>query len=98
MIIIEQARIDAPPGLYPRSQQWWRRFLPEWVRVTVRDDGTETLEPSGLTMRYAAERGVWWEPTADQSAAACRRQDQALARWIGGIPRLAAAIVGIEAA
>ena len=98
MIIIDQARIDAPPGLYPRSQQWWRQFMPEWVKVTVRADGTVILEPSGLTMRYATGRGVWWEPSADQSAAACRRRDKALARWIGGIPRLAAAIAGTEAA
>jgi hypothetical protein len=98
MIIIDQARTDAPPGLYPRSQQWWRRFVPEWVTVTVRADGTVILEPSGLTMRYATGRGVWRKPSAGQSAAACRRRDKALARRIGGIPRLAAAIAGTEAA
>jgi hypothetical protein len=44
-------------------------------------------------MRYTAERGDWWEPAIDRSAAARRRRGKALDQWIGGIPRLAVAIV-----
>jgi hypothetical protein len=89
-MIIDQSRINAPD--FPRSQEWWRRFVPEWVTVTVRDDGTVTLEPSSLVMRYTAERGTWWEP-GDLKAAALRHRAKSLAQWVGGLPRLSVAIV-----
>ena len=92
MIVIDQGRIDAPK--FPRSAEWWREFVPEWAAVTVHDDGKVTLEPSGLTMRYTAERGIWWEPVAGWSAAKRQRAEQSIARWIRSLPRLAVAIVG----
>jgi hypothetical protein len=91
MIVIDQGKIDAPD--FPRGQDWWRRFTPPWVSVTVRDDGTVAMTHSGLVMRYAAKRGVWWEPDPDQSNAARRKRERTVANWIGHQSRLAVAIV-----
>lgn len=90
MITIDQRKINAPG--FPRDQEWWRRFTPEWAAVTVNGD-TVTLEPSGLAMRYTAERGVWWEPSADQSPTAYTRREQILTKWLTRNPRLAVAVI-----
>lgn len=89
MIIIEQSAIDAPG--FPRSPEWWQQFLPEWIAVTVRDDGTVALEPSGLEMHYSTERGLWWEP-AVRPAVTRKRQEKSLEKFVREIPRFAGAI------
>jgi hypothetical protein len=91
VITIDQRLIDAPAGLYPRSAGWWRGFVPPWASVTVHDDGTVTLEPSGLHMRYTTGRGVWWE--RDDSPKSYRATERSLTRWVVDNPRLAVAVI-----
>ena len=90
MIVIDQALVKAPG--FPRNQEWWRRFTPGWAAVTVREDGTVTMEPSGLDMRYTRERGVWWEPGYEPGSAAWRRTERSLTRWVTSMPRIAVAV------
>lgn len=93
MITIDQSKIDAPN--FPRSAEWWDRFLPFWITASVRPDNTVVLDAN---TRYAAEldghRNT--DPaTAGLTAAALKRRRAGMAKWItecaGG--RLAAGIV-----
>ena len=45
-LVIDQADITAPD--FPRPADWWRRFIPVWISVDVRDDGTVALDYSGI--------------------------------------------------
>jgi hypothetical protein len=89
MITIDQAKIDAPK--FPRSQEWWAGFAPVWIAAAVQPDGTVTLEPSGRMYDYANDSDEII--TVPLSPAARRRQEAAMARWVGNLPRLAVAIV-----
>lgn len=84
-IIIDQDRIDAPD--FPRSQEWWQRFVPIWVTATVRDDGAVLLEASAghVFTRTATGR----KPLAP---AVRRRRAAAMVRWIRNLPWMSAAI------
>jgi hypothetical protein len=82
-VVIDQSRIDAPD--FPRSQEWWSRFIPMWADATVRDDGTVLLEASGRPHPSEGSQEV----TADRA----RSQAGALDQWIRSVPRLAVAIV-----
>lgn len=53
-IVIDQAKVrvdealvrrGAPP--FPRSLEWWQRFLPIWITASEGVDGTLVLEPNG---------------------------------------------------
>lgn len=96
MIVIDQAKIDAPD--FPRPAEWWRRFVPGWVDVTVNDDGTVTLAASSFETRYTAGRGIWYDPDARLTAARQRRRDQALTGWVSGLRRLAVAVLSDDTA
>jgi hypothetical protein len=82
MITIDQGKIDAPD--FPRSQEWWTRFLPGWVTGAVQPDGTVTIEPSGEA-----------QPGQDRRRAADvrRRRELALMAWLQRLPQLEPAIV-----
>ena len=90
MIAIDQARIDAPD--YPRSQEWWTGFVPVWVKATVHNDGTVTLEPSGDKYDYSSD-----DPCAiihqHLSAAQQPSNEKSLAQWVRGLPRISVAII-----
>jgi len=87
MLIIDQARIGAPE--FPRTQEWWSRFVPVWVRATVRDDGTVALEPSGDTYDYSGpDSSVIVH--RELSAAERKRYAKHIVRYFGGFPRLSA--------
>jgi hypothetical protein len=93
VITIDQGKIDAPH--FPRDQEWWDGFVPFWITVTVRPDGTVALDAN---CRHAAELDgtSHRDPvTAGLTATVRRRRRAGMARWIsecaGG--RLAAGIV-----
>ena len=93
MITIDQAKINAPG--FPRSQEWWTRFLPSWVTGTVNPDGTVTIEPSDQVTRYSPDRGLYCEPAPDKRAAATirRHREQGIFKWLYRLPQLEPAIV-----
>lgn len=93
MITLDQAKIDAPD--FPRSQEWWTRFLPDWVTGTVQPDGTVTIEPRAEVVRYTRGRGIWWEaaPTKAQRANVRRCRELAIMRWLYQLSPLEPAIV-----
>lgn len=93
MITIDQAKIAAPD--FPRSQEWWARFLPIWVTGTVNADGTVTIEPRSEVIRFTPGRGMWWElaPTKAQAANVRRCRELAIMRWLHNLPPLEPAIV-----
>lgn len=82
MITIDQSRISAPD--FPRSQEWWDRFLPGWVTGTVHPDGTLTIEPDSEAPPGQGRR---------QAAAVRRRRELAIMRWLQRLPQLEPAIV-----
>lgn len=90
MVVIEQAKINAPN--FPRSQEWWRRFVPEWADVTVSEDGTVTVAGCNRHMHYSTERGVWWGPAEEWTAADHRRHERVVDDWVRRQPRLAVAV------
>ena len=89
MIIIDQAKIDAPD--FPRDQAWWDRFAPVWIAATVLDGGIVRLMPSGLTHDYSMPGNPVVQ--RELSAAQIKRQRDAIARWVAGLPRIACAAV-----
>ena len=93
MITIDQAKIAAPD--FPRGQEWWTRFLPNWVTGTVQPDGTVTIEPGGMEARYSPARGLHYEPAASKQRAAYLRRshERGVLRWLYRLPQLEPAIV-----
>ena len=47
-LVIDQADITAPG--FPRSQEWWTRFIPQWITVEVQPAGTVTLDYNGRSV------------------------------------------------
>jgi hypothetical protein len=90
MIVIEQAKINAPD--FPRDLEWWRRFVPEWADVTVNEDGTVTVTGRNVHLQYTAERGSWFGPNEKWTAADARRHERTVDSWVRRQPRLAVAI------
>ena len=84
MLTIDQARIDAPE--FPRSAEWWRRFVPEWADVTVYGDGTVTI---GAVTEALPPRG----PDRVAAARRNRNREEAIVRWLLRLPQLEPAIV-----
>lgn len=84
---IDQRRIDAPGATYPRSQEWWQRFVPIWVDVAIEADDIVVLRTNDKSINGAAEI-----VTIPVTPAQRRRLDQSLERWIGNGP-LAAAVI-----
>ena len=91
MITIDQGRIDAPK--FPRDQEWWQGFAPIWVKATVRDDGTVTLEPSGTQYDYSPGADPLATIHRELSAAERKRYGKYLAQWVGRLPRISKAII-----
>lgn len=71
-LVIDQADIMAPD--FPRSAEWWRRFMPQWISVDVREDGTVALDYSGVTPTEAKR------PTL--TAAELRHGRTGMVRWL----------------
>jgi hypothetical protein len=70
-LVIDQGSIALPH--WPRSQQWWDRFVPCWSTAAVRPDGTVAIDvndtqPNGTRIRL--------------DAAVTMRRRKALARWL----------------
>lgn len=71
-LVIDQDDITAPD--FPRSQDWWDRWVPLWITATVRDDGTVTLDVNG---KHA-------NGTRDElTGAKLRRSRAVMAQWLG---------------
>jgi len=74
-LVIDQADITAPK--FPRSAEWWRGFMPAWISVDVREDGTVALDydPEGSLAR--------WPEDPRAQAAGMRRGRGGMVRWVG---------------
>ena len=82
MIVLDQARIDAPD--FPRSAEWWQRFLPSYITAAHRDGGIVVLDVTGEAHPSQGRR---------PAALVRRNQYEAFLRWLHGLPQLEAAIV-----
>lgn len=73
-LVIDQADITAPK--FPRPLEWWRRFMPSWISVDVRDDGTVLLDydPAGSLAR--------WPDDPRSQAAGMKRGRGGMVRWV----------------
>ena len=85
MIIIDQGKIDAPD--FPRSLEWWRRFVPEWGHVAVTEDGGASLVTITVTGEAHPSQG------RKRFSDVYRRQELCMLRWLHGLPQLEPAIV-----
>lgn len=104
MITVDQRKIDNNAvikgrrirGQFPRSQEWWSRFVGVGTTATVRDDGTVTLEPNGQFYDYV----TWMSdpdhhgkdcPVAERTmtAAQKRKAEARLAQWLPALLRAA---------
>jgi hypothetical protein len=45
-LVIDQGDITAPD--FPRDLGWWRRFMPQWITVTMREDQAVELDYNGM--------------------------------------------------
>ena len=82
-LLIDQGRVNAPD--FPRDAAWWRRFMPQWVTVTVHPAGEVTLSYNGRNPG---------DTTAPQLTEAQRRRGHdTLTRWVTRLDRLAVAVV-----
>ena len=70
-LVIDQADIMAPD--FPRSAEWWRRFMPSWISVEVRNDGTVALDYDPAGLLACSPRG---------RAAALQRGRAGMVRWV----------------
>ncbi len=82
MITLDQSRIAAPA--FPRDAHWWDRFLPSYITGTVHDDGTITLDVTGVAHPSQLPK---------PAALVRRSQEQAFLRWLYNLPQLEPAIV-----
>jgi hypothetical protein len=73
-LTIDQADITAPD--FPRGLDWWQRFMPQWITVTLADDGTVGLDYNGRTPLEAEAPAL--------SAAELRRGRACMVRWLAG--------------
>ena len=82
MITLDQARIDAPN--FPRSAEWWARFLPSYIVATFREGSLVDLDVTGEAHPSQGPR---------PPALVRRNQEMAFLRWLHNLPQLEAAIV-----
>lgn len=82
MLTIDQSKIEAPN--FPRSQEWWARFLPSYITASHRDGGIVVLDVTGEAHPSQGKR---------PAALVRRNQEQSFLRWLHGLPQLEAAIV-----
>ena len=82
MITIDQARIAAPD--FPRSPEWWQRFLPDYITAAHRDGGIVVLDVTGVAHPSQGPR---------PAALVRRNQYQGFLRWLHNLPQLEVAIV-----
>ena len=82
MITIDQARINAPD--FPRTPEWWQRFLPGYITASHRDGGIVVLDVTGEAHPSQGPR---------PAALVRRNQYEGFLRWLHGLPQLEAGIV-----
>ena len=82
MMTIDQRKIAAPD--FPRSAEWWTRFLPSYITGTLHAGDVITLDVTGVA-----------HPSQGPRPAALVRRNQELAflRWLHGLPQLEAGIL-----
>jgi len=74
-LVIDQGDVTVPS--FPRPQEWWRRYMPPWITVDVRDDGTVALD-------YDPAGSLAHDPGQELTPAELRRCRASMTRWING--------------
>jgi hypothetical protein len=82
LLLLDQHKIAAPD--FPRSPEWWARFLPGWMTAEHRDGGIVALDVTGQAHPSQGPRPV------EQVR---RNQRTAALRFLFGLPQLEPAIV-----